>query len=1070
MTAGHSGNPGCPAEFLSPNLSGRRPVRQISSVPFPGIPIVRRPIFAVLVALFSALPLAAQSPFDGLKFRSIGPAVMGGRIQDVEVDPRDNATIYIAAASGSIWKTTNKGTTWAAVFEGQNDNSFGDLAISPADSRVVWAGTGEQNNRQSSTWGGGIYRSTDAGATWTFLGLKETGAIGRVIAHPTDVNVAYVAAVGNLWKPTAERGVFKTTDGGKSWAKILYVDTLTGATEIAMDPRDPNVIYAATYQRLRSAFGFNGGGPGSALWKTTDGGATWKKMENGIPAGDKGRSGITIARSNPNIVIATVEHQTGTGTYRSEDAGATWRRMGPSNPRPMYFSKPFIDPTNDQRVYELGVQPSKSEDGGATFETMPNSPTYDLGLKDDHHVLWIDPRDNRHILLGGDGGLHESFDMGYTYNRINLFAIGQFYRVAVDDREPYWIYGGMQDAHSWMGPSATNHWLGILNMDWKQIGFSDGTGQAVDKKGHRFVYSTSSGGNISRVDAETGDRMEIQPVPPQGESYRYDWTAPVVASTHTAGTVYLGANKLLISKDFGSTWTATKDLTRNVNRDTLRMAGVLNSDIKLSRNDGDAFSEISAMAESPVDALVLWVGTDDGNLQLSQDGGKTWKELSASVSGVPNGTFVDRIVPSGANRGTAYVSFDGHRSGDFTPYIFRTTDFGKTWKSVTTGLPNGAPVRSIAEYPGKANILFAGTERFVYYSLDSAQKWTRVAANLPTTRYDDIVFQPRTKDIVFGTHGRSIWVLDDASPFAEWSPAVAAKKSHLFSVHRATLTMYWEDYSSQAHGTYAAENPAEGAVFTYHLGAAAQNVKFTVTNALGKTIRELTGPTTAGVVQRINWDLRYPPGAGGGGGGGGGEEAGGPPPADPAAGGAAGGGRGGRGGRGGAPRDTRPALPIPAHNIGARGFYVSPGTYTVTMEVDGEKQTRQFEVRGEPGSMVTLVDHKAREAFLVEAADVQAKLTAKTIEFRAKVAAATGAEATRLQAVAQQLGLAGGGGRGRGGRGGGGPAAALAGLPGQWNGSGVRHGSFQAPTGTQRAVLAAAKTALATMEKELAKK
>lgn len=1029
---------------------------------------------ACAAAAFVGAPLAAQSPFDGLKARSVGPAVLGGRIQDVEVDPRDNAIIYIGAAAGGIWKTVNHGTTWTPIFEGQPDNSFGDLAIFPGETRIIWAGTGEQNNRQSSTWGNGVYRSTDAGATWSFVGLKETAAIGRVLLHPTDPNIAWVAAIGNLWKPNTERGLFKTTDAGKTWTKSLFVDSLTGVTEVVMDPRDPNVLFAVSYQRLRSTFGFNGGGPGSAFWKSTDGGTSWRKMESGIPAGDKGRGAIAIARSNPNVMIALVEHQTGTGTYRSEDGGANWRRVSGSNPRPMYFSKPYIDPTTDQRIYELGVQPSKSEDGGATFETMPNSPTYDLGLKDDHHVLWIDPSNNKHLLLGGDGGLHESWDMGYTYSRLNNFAIGQFYRIAVDDRDPYFIYGGLQDTHSWMGPSATKHWLGILNADWKQIGFSDGTGQAVDKKGHRYVYSTSSGGNIGRVDAQTGDRMEIQPVPPQGEQYRYDWTAPVVASKHTAGTVYLGANKLLISKDFGSTWTATKDLTRQINRDTLRMAGVLNADIKLSRNDGDSYSEITAMAESPIDPLVLWVGTDDGNVQLSQDGGKTWAELSSKISGVPNPTFVDRIVASGATRGTAFVSFDNHRMGDFTPYIVRTTDFGKTWKMVTNGIPAGASMRSLAEYPGKANVLFAGTERFVYFTTDSGAKWTKLTSNLPTTRYDDIVVHPRTKDIVFGTHGRSIWVLDNASPFAEWTEAIAAKKSHLFNVARATIISYWADVSTAAHNMFAAENPAEGAVFTYHLSSAAQSVKFTVTNATSRKIRELTGPTTAGTLHRVNWDLRYPPAAGGGGfGGGGGEEAGGPPAAaDPAGGAAAGGGRGGRGGRaGGAGGAARlPALPIPVHNIGPRGFYVSPGTYTVTMEVDGEKQTRTFEVRADPEMMETLADHKARESFLIDVQETQAKLEAATTAFRAKVTAATGAEATRLGALATKLGLAGGGGRGRGGRGGGGPAAALGGMAGAWNGSGARHGGLAAPTGTQRAQLAAAKVVLLELENEVAKK
>jgi photosystem II stability/assembly factor-like uncharacterized protein len=1026
---------------------------------------------ACLLLSLVALPLAAQSPFDTFKFRSVGPAVMGGRIHDVEVDPRDPATIYIGAASGGMWKTTNKGTTWTPIFEGQPDNTFGDIAIFAGDSKMIWAGAGEQNNRQSSSWGGGVYRSTDAGATWTNVGLNQSGSIGRVVLHPTDANVAWVAAIGHLWKPSTERGVFKTTDAGRSWTKVLFVDSLTGATELVIDPRDPNVLYAAMYQRLRSAFGFNGGGPGSGLYKSTDGGATWNKSESGIPAGDKGRIGIAIAKSNPNILVATIEQPgAGGGLYRTEDAGATWRQASRTNPRPMYYSKPSIDPTNDKRIWLMGVQPSKSEDGGTTFEGMPNSPTYDLGLKDDHHSLWIDPANTRHLLLGGDGGLHESWDLGYTYTRINNFAIAQFYRIAVDDRDPYWIYGGLQDAHSWMGPSQTSHWLGILNSDWKQIGFSDGTGHAVDKRGHRYVYSTSSGGNLARVDAETGDRYDIQPVAPAGETYRYDWTAPIVASVHKPGTVYLGANKLLISRDFGSTWTATADLTRRVNRDTMRLAGVLNTDIRISRNDGETnFSEITAMAESPLDANVLWVGTDDGNVQVSKDGGKSWSEQSRGLSGVPDGSFIDRIVASGASKGTAYVSIDNHRAGDFKPHIFRTSDFGATWKEMVNGLAADAPVRSIAEYPGKPSVLFAGTERFLYFTNDSGAKWTRLAGNLPTTRYDDIIVHPRTKDLVLGTHGRSVWILDDASPIAEWTPVLALEASYLFPVRLATIINYWADVSTAAHGIYAAENPVEGAVFTYHLSKPATAVKFTVTNSTGRVVRELTGPNATGIAHRINWDLRWPPAAGGGGfggggGGGGGEEAVAPP---------AGGGGGTRGG-------GRQALPIPAHNIGARGFYVSPGKYTVTMDVDGNKTSRTFEVRGDPTMMETVADHKARESFLLDVQETQAKIATVTTAFRVKMAAAKGADSVRVQELALKLGLVapprvagpgapgGGGGGGFGGQRG--PGARLGGLAGAWNGSGARHGGLQAPTGTHREILAQAKAALAEMEKELSRK
>jgi len=1009
---------------------------------------VRIALRLTVAALVPTVTLA-QSPFDSLHFRSIGPAATGGRVHDIEVDPKNPSTIYVAAASGGIWKTTNHGTFWTPIFDGQPDNTFGDLAIFAGDPRIIWAGTGEQNNRQSTSWGGGVYRSTDAGATWQHVGLEQTRHIGRVVLHPTDANVAYVAAIGNLWKPSTERGVYKTTDGGKTWTKILYVDTLTGATDLAMDPRDPDVLYAATYQRLRSTFGYNGGGPASALYKTPHAGATWKKRQTAIPAGDKARVALAISQSKPDVLIALVEHATESGTYRSEDAGATWKKMSRSNPRPMYFSAPYIDPTNDKRIWELGVTIFKSEDGGATFENMPNSPVYDVGLKTDHHTMWIDPRDTRHTLVGGDGGMHESWDLGLTYVRMNNIPIGQFYKIAVDDRDPYWIYGGLQDTHSWMGPSATRHWLGILNQDWKQIGFSDGTGQAVDKAGYRVVYTSSDAGNVQRFDPETGDRLDIKPQAPKGEPpYRWDWDAPLVASRHTAGTVYLGGNRLFISKDFGSTWTRTGDLTRKINRDTLSLMGVRDKDIKIAKNDGESsFSELTTVAESPIDAKVLWVGTDDGNVQLSTDGGKNWHELSAAITGagIHDGSYVSRIVASSASRGTAYVAFDQHRSGDFAPYIVRTTDFGKTWKSIAAGLPDDGSVRSLQEYPGKANVVFAGTERHLFVSNDSGSHWTQLAANLPTTRYDDIVIHPRTKDLVLATHGRSIWILDDASPIADWSAAIAAEPMHLFPVPRATLLQYWEDISNTAQSMYAAENPAEGATFTYHLGKSAQKVRLIVRGQGGKVIRELTGPTSPGVLHRVSWDLRHdPPPASAGAGGFGGEESGG------AEGGPAAGGRGGR-----ARVEAVVQLPIPTHDIGSRGPYVAPGTFTVTLDVDGDTTSRAFTVRADPAANVTLAQHKARETFLVDVQSLQVQTEQRAAEVRSRRAESTGPDSARLAALERRL---------TGGRES--VRAKLGGVARFFNGTGAEQGSFRPPTTTQRQVVAEAKAELLAVEKE----
>lgn len=667
-------------------------------------------------------------------------------------------------------------------------------------------------------------------------------------------------------------------------------------------------------------------------------------------------------------------------------------------------------------------------------------------------MLRVDPKNSSHIYVAGDGGLHESFDMGKTYVRVNNVPVSQIYRIAVDDRDPYWVYVGLQDNHSFMGPSATRHWLGILNQDWVEIGFSDGTGKAVDKADGRKVYSSSSGGNLSLVDPLTGDTMSINPRPPAGEPpYRFDWDAPVMASRHTAGTVYLGGNRLFTSRDYGSTWTRSKDLTRSINRDTIEMMGVLNRDIRISRNDGDNISEISNFAESPLDPRILWVGTDDGNVQLTTDGGDTWKELSGAITGVKNGTFVGDIVASSASTGTAYVSFDAHRDGDFAPYLFKTTDFGKTWTAVVNGLPrDDASIRGLAEYPGRPSVLFAGTERSMFVTHDGGANWTKLAANLPTTRYDDIVVHPRTKDLVLGTHGRGVWILDDASPIADWTPEIAAKRAHLFGIPRATLMLYWEDVSNMSHFFYTAENPAEGAAFTYHLAQPAQKVRLIVTNALGKVVREVTGPGSAGTVHRVNWDLRYPlPAAAGRGAGAAFGEEGAMAP--------------------GLQRGGVVQLPIPPHDIGPRGPHIAPGTFKVTLEVDGVASgSRTFDVRADPASAVTLAQHKAREAFVVEVMGLQEKLDELAAALRTRRVALTGDAAAALQALEQRLGASGGGGRG-GGRGGGVVPVRqrLGTLLSAYMGSGARTGTLAPPTGTMRAALADAKADLAAIEQEI---
>jgi photosystem II stability/assembly factor-like uncharacterized protein len=967
--------------------------------------------------LLLACPSVLGAQFQNLRFRSIGPAVMGGRIHDIEALPRNPAVVYVASASGGLWKSINKGTTWTPIFDDQPVSTFGDVAIAPSNPDVVWAGTGEQNNRQSTSWGNGVYRSTDAGKTWSYLGLADTRHIGRVRVHPANPDVAYVAALGNLWAPSPDRGVYRTTDGGKTWSKVLFVDSLTGVVDLAMDPTNPDVLYAAAYQRLRRAWGFNGGGPGSGIYKTTDGGRTWAKLTNGLPPGDKGRIGLAVAASDPRVLNAIVEHATAGGVYRTEDGGATWTKVNTLNPRPMYYSHIFIDPTDDQRVYVLGVTYYKSRDGGKTFRRMPHAPTYDVGTKGDFHALWIDPGNSDHFFLGSDGGLHETWDQGETFTKINNLPIGQFYAIGVDMRTPYFIYGGMQDNHSWVGPSATRTWEGITNDEWKQIGFGDGMYHAIDPTNHRYAYSNAQNGELQRVDPETGDRLDIQPYPPAGEpDYRWDWVTPSLVSQHDPRVVYFGGNRLFISRDRGLTWERTGDLTRQIKRDTLRLMGVLGSERMLSKNDGEqSFSEITTIAESPLDPKVLWVGTDDGNVQVSRDGGRTWVEVS------PQRTYVTRVIASATAAGVAYVTFDAHRDGDLAPYVYRTETFGRTWTPLVRGLPAEGPVNVIREHPRNPNLLFLGTEHALFYSIDRGAEWRPLKANLPTTLYDDLLIHPRDNDLVVATHGRSLWILDDLAPLVEWTPEVARRPLHLFAIRPATIFNYWESTSYRGQGAYVGENPAGGALLSYHLTQAVDSVRITVTQTArgGAVVRRLSGPGAAGVVHRVTWDLRHEP-----------------PPPTPQGGG--GGGEGGGGGGAEAGQQAPAGLPVLPRPVTAQGPFVQPGTYSVTVEAGPAVATQTVVVRGDPLLPLTAAQWREREEFLLAVLEDQRRAAAAAQRARS-IPDSLQALRTRLNDVRRDLGQ----------------------LAGEFNGRGVRQGSLFPPTNTHRQRHRALQAALA---------
>ena len=895
-----------------------------------------------LLIFIPFLSLLGQSistdQLDQLTFRNIGPSVAGGRIHDIEILPNDPATVFIASASGGIWKSTNKGTTWKPVFDDQAVSTFGDMAISLSNPDVIYAGSGEQQNRQSTSWGNGIYKSENQGETWRSIGLEKTYHIARVIIHPENPNIVFVAALGNLWNSSKERGVYQTTNGGKNWKKVLYIDDMTGVVDMAMDKNNPNILYAATYQRMRKAWGFNGGGPGSGIYKTTDGGKTWNELTGGLPPGDKGRIGLAASKTRSNIIYATIEHADSSGFYRSGNGGRTWKRVNKLNPRPMYYSHIFVDPNNDDIVYMLATEFYRTKDAGKTFYQMPTRPTYDVGVHSDHHTLWINPNNSNHFFLAGDAGLHESWDGGIAYNRLNNIPIGQFYGIGADMEVPYNIYGGMQDNHSWMGPSATRHWLGILADDWKQVGFGDGMYQQPDPESS-MLYNASQNGNMIRVDRKTGNMQGLKPFPSDSkEKYRFDWVTPLAISKHSSKKVFLGGNRLFISDNGGDSWERTEDLSSNTNRDSLTIMGVLGADIKLSKNDGtSSYGEIISISESPLWHRVIWVGTDDGNIQVSRDGGEKWEEVSGNITGIPAGSYVSRVLSSIRDRGSAYVTFDRHREGDWKPYVYRTEDYGKTWVPLTRGLPSGS-VNVIAEHPDNPDVLFLGTEHAVYLSVNAGSDWTKFKSNLPTTLYDDLLIHPREKDLVLGTHGRSFWVLDDTSPLAEWS-TVYNKPVHVFSVRAATLFHYWKDTSYRAQEEWAGENPPYGAIISYLVNSDVDSVTITVKRRKSQIIRTYRQPVVKGSIQRLAWDLKYPP-----------------PSSQQNE-------SKTEGLQKPKPEDI---LPKPAHPLDPQGPSVSPGVYTVTIAAGNETSTQPIRVNPDPKLNLKVGDYRQQEKFLVK--------------------------------------------------------------------------------------------------------
>ena len=855
-----------------------------------------------------------EAALRNLQWRSIGPANMGGRVDDVAVVESEPHIIYVGTASGGLWKTTNNGTTWASIFDGTGSPSIGDVTLAPGDPNIVWVGTGEPNNRQSSSWGDGVYRSLDAGKTWQNMGLKESRHIGRIAIDPKDANIVYVAAAGHLWGPNKERGLFKTSDGGRTWSNVLFINEDTGVIDLVMDPKDSRTLYAAAYQRRRTPYGFNGGGPHSGLYKTTDAGATWNKLMNGLPQGNTGRIGIDVYRANPNIVYALVEHEKG-GTFRSEDRGATWKQVSNTNPRPMYYSKIRIDPTSDQRLWVLGAPMFTSEDGGKSFSTGVVT-----RIHGDFHAMWINPANSNHMIVGSDGGIHLSYDRGRTWDFVNTIPLGQFYEITLDNRKPYWIYGGLQDNGSWAGPSGTLNQEGITNDDWFRIGGGDGFYVQVDPTDPDVLYVESQGGFLSRLELRTGERKFIRPEARPGEKpFRFDWNSPILISPHNHRTIYFGGNRVFKSTDRGDSWAVGPDLTRDQDRDRMPIMGALPDKDTLSRHDGqETFGQVVTLNESPIKQGLLYAGTDDGNLQITRDGGRNWKNVVSRINGLPEGTYVSRVIASRHAEGTAYATFDGHRSNDYNTYVFMTTDYGDTWRSLKSDLPEGATARVIREHHRNPNLLFLGTEFGAFVSFDRGAHWTRLKGNLPTVRVDDIQIHPRDNDLVIGTHGRSVWVLDNIAALEQMSESVMQSDVHLFDLRPAIHFRLYGRKGNTGHKYFSAPNPPYGAIISYYLKAKPEGeVKVTIMDRSGKVIHEVPGAKDAGL-NRIAWDLRY-----------------GQPPAIPQ------------------------AQPGQAGGFGTRGPRVPPGEYTVKVGVAGKESSRTLRVEEDPRIQINDSDRAA---------------------------------------------------------------------------------------------------------------
>ena len=880
-------------------------------------------------------------PIGALKFRNIGPALTSGRIGDFAVNPDNSSEYYVAAASGGVWKTINKGITFEPIFDSQGSFSIGCITMDPNNHNVIWVGTGENNNQRSVGYGDGVYKSMDGGKSWKNMGLKESEHIGMIAVHPEDSDTILVAAYGPLWSEGGERGLYKTTDGGKNWEAVLTISEHTGVSEVHLDPRDPDLIYAVAHQRRRHTFTFIDGGPESAVHKSTDGGKTWRKLTRGLPSGHVGRIGLAVSPPNPDVVYAIVEAQTGKGGFfRSTDRGETWEKRGSYATSGNYYQEIFADPTEVDRVYSMNTRGQVTKDGGATW-----SATGEKNKHVDNHALWIDPDNPDYLLNGNDGGIYESYDRGQNWRFMPNLSLTQFYKVSIDQAEPFYnVYGGTQDNYSLGGPSRTTSRNGITNEDWFVTQGGDGFETQVDPLDSNIIYAQSQHGNLNRFDRRSGESVNIKPREEKGQkAYNWNWDSPLLISPHSHTRLYFAADYVFRSDNRGDDWERiSEDLTRQVDRNTFEVMGqIWPMDAIAKHSSTSKYGAVVALDESPLDEGLLFAGSDDGLIHVSLDGGLEWDRYE-DFPGVPPMTYVNELLASKHDRNTVFSTFNNHKRGDYKAYVMKSNDRGQTWSSIASNLPERGTVYALAEDHLDPNLLFAGTEFGVFYTLDGGEYWKKLGSGLPTIAVKDMAIHQGKNDLVLGTFGRGFYVLDDYSALRGIDDQLLEEEARVMGVSDGlmflpTSRIGGSDKGFQGETFFATENPDVGAKITYYYKESlktqrdlrldeekrkfkekeaidyptydqykaeeeeeAPQLMFTILDSSDNIVRHLRSPARKGI-NRINWDLRFP---------------------NITSAGSAGGGRGGRGGRGG----------------GGAGIFVLPGTYKVFMSksVNGE--------------------------------------------------------------------------------------------------------------------------------------